>query len=355
LTLTQPQTAQTTGTLNVTDNGKAPWQYPKFNFIANGAYTSAPGAGIGAAIQGMEIQQIKQNTPGVQTSGNWQALTVAYEGTGGGVNDVFSGGFEGVIGLVNQGDGRNLSGYFIANNPSITIPAGFTPTAAYGEQIDNQVQAAPTFKAGLTIHDISNTVNGTAADAGEIVYKDGSGSVGWFDGLLFGLASGTFPIQAGGSFLQTTVSSVALDSFLDFSHMSSAPNTGGIIFPQYTHNAICFGAQAGGTCPGGAVGSGTMGGGAGALIFAYQNTAFQFNNVTKWNVDINGNETTVGTQTSNPVAISALPSCTVSTYVGARTAVNNGIASPTYHQAVSATGSTVQPVFCAGAVGWIYD
>ena len=52
------------------------------------------------------------------------------------------------------------------------------------------------------------------------------------------------------------------------------------------------------------------------------------------------------------VAIAALPAC--STVPGARLAINNGIASPTYHQAVSATGTAMQPVFCNGT-SWLYD
>jgi len=54
-----------------------------------------------------------------------------------------------------------------------------------------------------------------------------------------------------------------------------------------------------------------------------------------------------------PFTIASLPSASAG-LAGARAIITNGIASPTYQQAVSATGTTVQPVFCNGS-SWIYD
>ena len=54
-----------------------------------------------------------------------------------------------------------------------------------------------------------------------------------------------------------------------------------------------------------------------------------------------------------PVAISGLATCN-SGFSGNFAVVSNGITSPTYHQAVSSTGSTAQPVFCNGSA-WVYD
>ena len=351
LTITQPLTPQTTGTINATDNGSAPWQYPKFNFIAYGSYTSMPGGGVGAAIQGLEMQQIKNSTPGVQTTGNWQAMTVAFSGTGGSTNDVFSAGWEGVIGLVNQGDGKNLSGTFIANNPSITIPTGFTPVGAYGEQIDNAIQGVPTFKAGLSIHDINNTVNGSSADASILVWRDNNGTnVGWFDGILFGQNPANFPIQAGGSFMTSTTSSVTLDSFLDFSRMSSQPTTGGILMATNVHNALCFGATAGGTCPGGYLGSGTTVNG-GSLVFANNFSAFQFGNVTEWQVDNLGDTTNSGWDKATGFIATGSPpnlggSCSANTQTGGNTA-------GTYQYSGACGAGTVTLAFATTApTGW---
>jgi hypothetical protein len=63
-----------------------------------------------------------------------------------------------------------------------------------------------------------------------------------------------------------------------------------------------------------------------------------------------------GYQNAAPVAIGALPTCN-SSAVGTMAWVNNGIASPTYHQAVSTTGSAVFPVYCTyngTAYNWVY-
>lgn len=51
--------------------------------------------------------------------------------------------------------------------------------------------------------------------------------------------------------------------------------------------------------------------------------------------------------------IGTLPTCNAGAS-GAHATVTNGIASPTYQQAVSATGAATQPVFCSGSA-WIYD
>lgn len=53
-----------------------------------------------------------------------------------------------------------------------------------------------------------------------------------------------------------------------------------------------------------------------------------------------------------PILISALPTCPGSV-VGNIYTVSNGTATPTYHQAVSATGAATWPVFCSTA-GWVY-
>ena len=54
-----------------------------------------------------------------------------------------------------------------------------------------------------------------------------------------------------------------------------------------------------------------------------------------------------------PVAIASLPTCNAG-LAGARMAVNNGVASPTFQAVVSTTGAATQPVFCNGA-NWIYN
>ncbi len=54
-----------------------------------------------------------------------------------------------------------------------------------------------------------------------------------------------------------------------------------------------------------------------------------------------------------PFTIASLPPAGTG-MAGARATITDGIASPTYRQAVSATGATVQPVFCNGS-GWVYD
>lgn len=53
--------------------------------------------------------------------------------------------------------------------------------------------------------------------------------------------------------------------------------------------------------------------------------------------------------------ISSLPTCNANTY-GIRAVIDNGISSPSYHGAVSTTGSTWAPVWCApSSASWVYD
>jgi hypothetical protein len=52
--------------------------------------------------------------------------------------------------------------------------------------------------------------------------------------------------------------------------------------------------------------------------------------------------------------IAGLPTCNGSTNVGAFASVTNGVSSPTYHGAVSTTGSSEDRVYCAGSAGWVY-
>ncbi len=57
-----------------------------------------------------------------------------------------------------------------------------------------------------------------------------------------------------------------------------------------------------------------------------------------------------------PVAIGSLPTCG-STLVGREYWVNNGVTSPTYHLAVSSTGTATWPVYCTyngSAYAWVY-
>lgn len=69
--------------------------------------------------------------------------------------------------------------------------------------------------------------------------------------------------------------------------------------------------------------------------------------------DTGGTSWTLGNNMAlTPVAIGSLPSC-VSGEAGTLAVVNNGIASPTYRQAVSATSTATQLVFCDGS-GWTY-
>ena len=71
---------------------------------------------------------------------------------------------------------------------------------------------------------------------------------------------------------------------------------------------------------------------------------------------IPGGSTNVTFSTLNPVTIAALPVC----FAGADDAlygtVSDGqtVAAAGYGAAVSTTGSTLRPVFCGGASGWIY-
>jgi hypothetical protein len=53
-------------------------------------------------------------------------------------------------------------------------------------------------------------------------------------------------------------------------------------------------------------------------------------------------------------AIAGLPTCNGTTNVGTIAVVTNGVASPTYLAAVSATGAANRKVFCDGT-GWFYD
>jgi hypothetical protein len=63
-----------------------------------------------------------------------------------------------------------------------------------------------------------------------------------------------------------------------------------------------------------------------------------------------------GTINQTTVAIASLPACGSST-VATQAWVNNGIASPTYREAVSATGPATEPVYCVNtgtSFGWAY-
>ena len=57
-----------------------------------------------------------------------------------------------------------------------------------------------------------------------------------------------------------------------------------------------------------------------------------------------------------PVTIASLPTCN-STNVGDHAFVNNGVTTPTYHLAVSSTGTGQWPVYCTyngSAYSWVY-
>ena len=63
------------------------------------------------------------------------------------------------------------------------------------------------------------------------------------------------------------------------------------------------------------------------------------------------------TASIKPVAIASLPACTAAANLGQIAFVNNGIASPTYHQTVSTTGGATWPVYCTyngTTYAWVY-
>jgi len=105
-----------------------------------------------------------------------------------------------------------------------------------------------------------------------------------------------------------------------------------------------------------------LSGGASNLWSLYDNpnAAYPFQAAPGGNLTLGETSTNVHTINGyvklQAVAIASLPSCAAGT-VGEIAFVNNGIAAPTYHQAVSATGSAEWPVSCSyngTSYGWVY-
>jgi len=93
------------------------------------------------------------------------------------------------------------------------------------------------------------------------------------------------------------------------------------------------------------------GGGGVAITLGTHNTGV--------NLDIADNQVqanSYGTISSGVfIPIASLPVCNSGNNVGMRQVINNGIASPTYLQTVSTTGSSTRKVFCDGSGSWLYE
>lgn len=247
----------TQSTLTATNTGTATgYTTPAFNFLASEGYASF---GSTNTHFGLVIQATK-NVAGSTTTGSRQAMTVQQLGVGGTSTDFFTAGFELAEPCLAPVvcNGFNLGGNFTGNNPYVFIPTGMAIQSAVGEEIDNTVQGTTTvaFREGLRIVDIGSAVQGSTLDAAINVANSG---LGWKNLLYAGDGTSTFGLAAGGTFIGTPATTVALASLMDFSPITGIPTKGGIVLGPNVGQNICWGLTS--ACLGGQISSQTTAGG----------------------------------------------------------------------------------------------
>jgi hypothetical protein len=319
-----------------------------FYFLESEAYASF---GSTNTHMGLVVQATK-NVSGANSTGSRQASTFQQLGAGGTSADFFTAGFEltePCLAPVTC-NGFNLSGNFTGNNPYVYIPAAMTPTTVVGEEVDvTDLSAGATEREGLRVVDISSTQHGTIDAAMNIV--NGAG-VGFNTGLYFGDGTSTFGITAGGTFLDTPATTVALSSLMNFANVTGVPTLGGIVLSANTGQTIGWGTHTA-CCAGGQFVSNTTSGGP-SFIFGNGFAAYQVpqgtNSVL---IEAKGQIYQVPQTIANVLAVT----CNGASE-GSRMYVKDsvGSAAATFHLIVASGGvATIDsPAYCDGT-NWRYE
>lgn len=331
-------------TINATNAGTATaYTTAAFLFTASEGYASFGSANTHFG----SVMQATKNVLGSTTTGSRIAWTGQQLGVGGDTAAFFTAGFEltePCLAPVTC-NAFNLSGNFTGNNPYVYVPAGMTPTTAISEEIDNTVlSAGATQRGGLRIVDLGGTQHGTIDAAINVV----SSGVGWNTLIYAGDTTATFGLNAGGEFLNTPVTTVALKSFFNFTNISGVPTLGGIVFAANAGQNLCWGTTA--SCLGGQVRSLTTTAGM-SISFGASYVLFQ----------PQGGASALYIEPLDvllpPQTIANLPTCN-SGLEGRVSFVKDtvGSAAPTFHLIVAGGGATtVHSLASCNGTNWVYD
>jgi hypothetical protein len=335
-------------TLTATNTGAAAsFSTPAFNFLESEGYGSFSSTSTHFGWVG----QATKNVAGSTTTGSRQAATSQQLGVGGTVSDYFTAGFEVTEPCLSPVtcNAFNLSGNFTANNPYVYIPAAMTPTTVTGEEIDSTLLSpGATEREGLRVADLTGTQHGTIDAAINVI----SSGVGWNTYLYAGDNTGTFGLAAGGTFLDTPATTVALNTFMNFANITGNPVLAGILLPATTSPSIGWGSHTA-CCGGGSITSQTTTGGP-ELVFANGIQAFQIPAGTN-SVFIQAS----GRILSIPQTIATILAVTCNAgNKGSMMFVTDttGSAAPTYHLILAGGGgTTVNSLVSCNGTNWIYD
>lgn len=327
-------------TLSATNAGTATsYTTPGFRFLENEGYTFlSTQTHFGFSLVA------NKNASGSTTAGSRQAFGAIQSGAGGTPSDYFTGGFE-IASPCNSNYGVtcnsfNLGGNFTGNNPYVWIPTGMAVASAVGEEVDVTTLSTSTVSSreGIRIADIGSTVQGSVVDAAIDVVSSGLG----FKSLLSaGDVTGNFSLSAGGTFITSPATTVALSSLMNFSLITGVPTIGGIVLGANVGQTICWGTTS--SCVGGFIASNANSGG-GGLIFTNGFTAFQFGGVTNFYAAPFGS-------LHVPVAFASLPACSGVTK-GYHAEINDQLAALSFNAAANGGGSIIAAVRCNGAI-WV--
>lgn len=234
-------------TIQATNTGTAAaYTTAAYLFTASEGYASFGATNTHFAM----VEQATKNVLGSTTTGSRIAFTAQQLGVGGDSASFFTAGFElsePCLAPVTC-NGFNLVGNWTGNNPYVYIPAGMTPTTVVGEEVDNSLLSTGSAeREGLRIADLSSTQHGTIDAAINVV----SNGVGWNTLIYTGDNTATFALNAGGEFLNTPATTVALKSFFNFTNISGAPTLGGIVFSANAGQNLCWGSTS--SCLGGQI------------------------------------------------------------------------------------------------------
>lgn len=298
--------------------------------------------------------------------------------------------FEGTANANDNGTSGSAAGQVSTINVISTLGASATYyRTLQGMEIDLIDAGSSNEKEGLGIVQLpGDTSTGTVSD-GAIAIDNYGGTPGWAYGIAFGGFGGEWPMQSTGTVIgcvPTYCGTAA--SILDF---SGATVTGyDLKLPSFTVTG------AGSVVAGAGITSESTTAAAGFFSYGASGACASINlGITpatptiEWSlactpsnnfiiadvqnsnaqafVILHGGNTTIGETSTNTntingvvqhtgLAIASLPTCN-SSNPRMEAWINNGIAAPTYRQAVSATGSAIEPVYCiynGSTYGWAY-
>lgn len=244
------------------------------------------------------------------------------------------------------------AGNFTGNNPYVYIPTGMTPTTVVGEEINTELHSSALAKEGLRIADLGSTADGDTCTgdicAGIDITKL-STAYGYTYGLRFNAdSSGTdsgFPVASGGTLIKSNTTSLTLNAGIDMSGMLGGFTEGALLLPPggTANGSISWGSAGGG----GLIKSQTTSG-AGKILFANGDTAFQFGSTNPVIMYSDGHVGLGGYVQLYAGTSTTLPTCN-SSIKGGMAYITDGPSSPTYNAILSGGGSQALPVFCDGS------